>query len=82
MYSSRKDSVKRHVIKLHGSGPIVSYTDYLTGKITGFYPPGKLPTFVKKEPETVDDLKLDQRAFRNGFWNEAGRDAYRRGQRP
>jgi hypothetical protein len=82
MYSGRKDSVMRHVRKSHGRGAVVSYTDYLTGKLTGFYPPGKPPTFVKREPQAPDDLKLDQRAFRDGYWNEAGREAYRRGERP
>lgn len=38
MYSSRKASVKRHVTRLHGSGHIVSFIDYLAGRKDGFYP--------------------------------------------
>jgi hypothetical protein len=52
--------------------------DYLTGRQAGYYAPGSLPTFERREPQHVDGLKLDQRAFRDGFWNELGREAVRR----
>ena len=81
MFSSRKDSVKRHVRNLHGYGPILRYIDYLSGRQAGFYAPGSFPTFERKEPQEVDDHKLDQRAFRDGLWNELGREAIRQGKK-
>jgi len=79
MYSSRRSSVKRHVQNIHGSGQIVSYMDYFIGRQAGFYLPRTFPSFEKKaEPEHAPS-KLKSDAFQEGFWNEAGKDAYRKG---
>jgi hypothetical protein len=77
MFSPRKESVKRHVRNLHGQGPILRFIDYLTGRHSGFYTPSFFPTFERKEPQQVDNLELAGRAFQDGFWHEAGREACR-----
>lgn len=80
MYSSRRSSVKRHVQNSHGSGHIISYIEYVTGRQSGFYLPRTIPSFEKKtEPEHAPP-KLSLNAFQEGFWNEAGKDAYRKGE--
>ena len=58
MYSSRNYNVKRHIQNFHnGSGAIVSFMDYLVGRISGFYPPSAPPTYAKKDSsETVLDI--------------------------
>ncbi len=80
MFSSRKDSVKRHIRKLHGSGPMVSYIDYISGRQSGYYPPGTVPAFVKRDSAHQDLGKVDRDAFRQGYWNEAGKQKFRRGE--
>jgi hypothetical protein len=81
MFSSRKDSVRRHVRNLHGYGHILRYIDYLSGRQAGFYAPSSFPTFERKESKDVEQLSPAQYAFRDGFWNEMGRDAYRQGKK-
>jgi hypothetical protein len=65
MYSSRKDSVKRHVDKFHGgTGVIVSFIDYLVGRFSGVYVPGIRPTYLKKKAGTkIDYLDVFEREF-------------------
>lgn len=77
MYSSRKYSVKRHIQKVHGSGPILRYVDYVTGRQAGYYAPGIFPSFEKKAEPEHDPNRLRIDAFEEGFWNEAGRIAFR-----
>ena len=77
MYSSRKASVKRHVRRLHGSGHIVSFIDYLAGRKDGFYPFGPASS-VSGDPEEPDFAKLGTLAFHEGFWTEAGREAFKK----
>ncbi len=77
MYSSRKSSVKRHVRTLHESGNIVSFTDYLVGRQAGFYPFGACPSFEKNDSKEEDMSKIITRAFNEGFWTEAGKEAFR-----
>src|ERR671930_389443 len=49
MYSSRKDSVKRHVKTQHnGNSLIVTFVDYLAGRVSGIYLPRAPPTYEKK----------------------------------
>jgi hypothetical protein len=81
MYSSRKYSVKRHIQNVHGSGTILRYIDYVTGRRAGYYPPGTFPSFEKKTEPVRDPNRLRTDAFEEGFWNEAGRNAYRLGKR-
>jgi hypothetical protein len=77
MYSSRKYSVKRHIRNVHGNGPILRYIDYLTGRQAGYYAPGIFPSFEKKAEPERDPKRLRTDAFLEGFWNEAGRSAFR-----
>jgi hypothetical protein len=77
MYSSRKYSVKRHIQKVHGGGPILRYIDYLTGRQAGYYAPGTFPTFEKKAEPEYDPNRVRINAFHEGYWNEAGRTAFR-----
>jgi hypothetical protein len=54
MYSSRRDSVKRHINIVHdGTGVIVSFIDYLVGRFSGVYVPGVRPTYMKKKSATT-----------------------------
>src|SRR5437899_2763714 len=80
MYSSRKYSVKRHIRKVHGSGHILRYIDYVTGRQAGYYAP-RFPSFIKKAEPERDLGKLGTEAFQLGYWDEAGRSAYRKGER-
>jgi hypothetical protein len=53
MYSSRRYSVKRHIENIHGGNAfLVSYTDYLVGRKSGFYLPGIPPNYIPKEDNT------------------------------
>jgi hypothetical protein len=58
MDSSRKESVKRHIKKLHsGNAIIVSYTDYLIGRQSGIYSPHSNPMYISKnEPSLADKV--------------------------
>jgi hypothetical protein len=78
MYSSRKSSVKRHIRTLHGSRPIVSFTDYLVGRQAGVYPFGACPSFEKNDSKEQDMAKITTRAFMEGFWTEAGKETFRK----
>jgi len=54
MYSARRDSVKRHIAKVHdGTGVIVSFIDYLVGRFSGAYAPGIRPTYMNKKTATT-----------------------------
>jgi hypothetical protein len=40
MWSSRKYSVKRHILTVHGGNSLmVSFIEYIVGRQTGIYPP-------------------------------------------
>ncbi|HYZ50037.1 MAG TPA: hypothetical protein VE593_04055 [Nitrososphaeraceae archaeon] len=53
MYSSRKSSVKRHILTKHdGNASFVSFIDYLVGRKMGIYWPSLPPTYQKKSNET------------------------------
>ena len=81
MYSSRKYSVKRHIQKVHGHGPYLRYIDYVTGRQAGYYSPAAFPSFEKKAEPERDLGKVGTEAFQLGYWDEAGRTAYRTGER-
>ncbi len=50
MYSSRKYSVKRHIMNLHnGLANIVSFIDYLTGRRQGYYFPNPVPNYLIRQ---------------------------------
>jgi hypothetical protein len=80
MYSSRKYSVKRHIHNVHGSGPILRYIDYVTSRKAGYYAPGFFPSFEKKTEPERDPHRQRTDAFEEGFWNAAGRAAFRQSQ--
>jgi hypothetical protein len=69
--------VKRHIQKVHGSGPILRYIDYIIGRQAGHYAPGIFPSFEKKAEPERDPIRLCTDAFDEGYWNEAGRIAFR-----
>jgi hypothetical protein len=57
MYSSRKSSVKRHILNKHeGNASFVSFVDYLAGRQIGYYWPSMPPMYQKKEGETNKTL--------------------------
>jgi hypothetical protein len=58
MYSSRKESVKRHIKNLHsGNAIVVSYTDYLVGRKSGIYASYSNPIYISKnEPSLLDKI--------------------------
>jgi hypothetical protein len=58
MYSSRKESVRRHIKNLHSCNAMfVSYTDYLIGRQSGIYASHSNPMYVSKhEPSLVDKM--------------------------
>jgi hypothetical protein len=66
MYSSRKDSVKRHVKTQHnGNSLIVTFVDYLAGRVSGIYLPRAPPTYekkteVSKQPKTYMDIFIEE----------------------
>jgi hypothetical protein len=61
MYSSRKDSVKRHIKKVHNGTGIIVSIDYLVGRFSGFYVPAIRPTYVKKSATSIDYFDTFQR---------------------
>jgi hypothetical protein len=54
MSSSRKESVRRHIRTQHNDiGTIVSYTDYLAGRLSGNYAKAVAPpTYIKFSTRT------------------------------
>jgi hypothetical protein len=81
MFSSRKYSVKRHIQKAHGHGHYLRYIDYVTDRQAGHYAATTLPSFEKKAEPERDLGRLGTEAFQLGFWEEAGRTAYRKGEK-
>jgi hypothetical protein len=72
MWSTRKFSVKRHIINQHnGNASLVPYIDYLVGRQSGLYPPSA---------QHEDQYKVDRRPweiFSEEFWKEKARRAAR-----
>ena len=68
MTSTRAQSVRRHVRKLHKEGaPIVTFSEYVAGVQTAKYVPQQRPTFVKgkKESEPLTATDKFMQAFEN-----------------
>ncbi|HYZ49822.1 MAG TPA: hypothetical protein VE593_02965 [Nitrososphaeraceae archaeon] len=60
MYSSRKSSVKRHILTKHGgNASLVSFVDYLVGRKMGIYWPSLPPTYQRKSNETNKRTMVD-----------------------
>jgi hypothetical protein len=71
MYSSRRWSVERHILNLHGGiSNVVPFVDYLVGRKSGFYLPKFRPAFLKKNAtKTVMDTFKDE--LLKGFASKA-----------
>lgn len=60
MFSSRKQSVKRHIVNIHdGIGWIISYIDYLTGRSVGYYISRSPPIYVGATKKNTGDKVKD-----------------------
>ncbi|HEY9386622.1 MAG TPA: hypothetical protein VIP70_06255 [Nitrososphaeraceae archaeon] len=80
MWSSRKYSVRRHIQNKHnGYGMIVSFVDYLVGRVTGAYYPST-PHIVpgKKYEDKSKPSNLD--IYTEEYWRELARLAARKQQ--
>jgi hypothetical protein len=75
MWSGRKSSVKRYIAKVHaGKSIMISYIDYLVGRLSGTYPPGMPPQYVSKDKTTpLFSFNDEMNAFKKGYWEERGR---------
>jgi hypothetical protein len=50
MYSSRRSSVKRHVVNIHnGLSFVISFADYIAGRRQGVYFPNPIPSYLTKQ---------------------------------
>jgi hypothetical protein len=60
MYSSRRYSVRRHILNIHSGGAfLVSFIDYLVGRRVGYYLPSFPPTYeTKPEQSNIDYKKI------------------------
>jgi len=77
MWSTRKFSVKRHIINQHnGNASLVPYIDYLVGRQSGLYPPSAQPEDQYKVNERPSEI------FRKEFWKEKARIAARGNRNP
>jgi hypothetical protein len=57
MYSSRKYSVKRHIINLHGGvSNIVSFIDYISGRRNGIYFPNPVPNYLVRHTQATHTI--------------------------
>jgi hypothetical protein len=81
MWSSRKYSVKRHILTVHGGNSLmVSFIEYVVGRQTGLYrppfpPAPTVPGYVqshqsKKTPDVIDK-------FSEEYWKERAKEKAR-----
>ncbi|HEY6659270.1 MAG TPA: hypothetical protein VIZ62_12160 [Nitrososphaeraceae archaeon] len=72
MWSTRKFSVKRHIINQHnGNAWLVPYIDYLVGRQSGLYPPSAQPEDQYKVNKNPLEIFIEE------FWKEKARIAAR-----
>lgn len=82
MWSSRKYSVKRHILTVHGGNSLmVSFIEYIVGRQTGIYrhPFPAAPTGyrdVKSEEPKKNASPFD--TYQDEFWREKAREAARK----
>jgi hypothetical protein len=77
MWSTRKFSVKRHIINQHnGNASLVPYIDYLVGRQSGLYPPSAQPEGQYKEKKGPFEI------FNEEFWKEMARKSVRGNRNP
>jgi hypothetical protein len=61
MYSSRRSSVKRHIITQHGGNGIpIPFADYVAGIRNGFYPGAERPLFTSTKSSNVQEDELEK----------------------
>jgi hypothetical protein len=61
MYSSRRSSVKRHIVTLHkGEGISIPFADYIAGIRNGFYPIANRPPFKDTKSSNVEEAELEK----------------------
>jgi hypothetical protein len=82
MLSSRKWSVERHITNVHsGKGVLVSYIDYVVGRMNGYYAPNPIPNFINKpKPELVLSPPKLTDVFKEEMCRETARQAFRKEQ--
>jgi hypothetical protein len=79
MWSSRKYSVRRHIQNKHnGYGMIVSFVDYLVGRVTGAYYPSTPHIFPGKKYEDKSKPSNIVDIFSEEYWREVARLAARK----
>ena len=78
MYSSRKFSVKRHIINLHnGIGNIVSFIDYISGRRQGVYFPNPIPNYLLKQTQPTVPKASPFDAMKDELFRIALRKSFR-----
>jgi hypothetical protein len=89
MWSSRKYSVKRHILTIHaGNSLMVSFIEYIVGRQTGIYrppypaPPTGHQDVQSREPKSQEPKKTAYELYTDEFWREKAREAARRNSQP
>jgi hypothetical protein len=85
MWSSRRYSVKRHILTVHGENSLmVSFIEYIVGRQTGLYrPPYSAPTTGHRDVQSRQSKKTADLIgiFGEEFWREKAREAARKDSR-
>ena len=82
MWSSRKYSVKRHILTVHGGNSLmVSFIEYIVGRQTGIYPPPfPAASTGYRDVQSQEPKKIASPfdIFHEEFWKEKARKAARK----
>jgi hypothetical protein len=82
MWSSRKYSVKRHILTVHGGNSLmVSFIEYIVGRQTGIYrPPYPASPTGHRDVQFREPKKIARPfdTFQEEFWKEKAREAARK----
>ena len=82
MWSSRKYSVKRHILTVHGGNSLmVSFIEYIVGRQTGIYrPPFPAAPTGHRDVQSREPKKIASPfdTFQEEFWKEKAREAARK----
>ncbi len=86
MWSSRKYSVKRHILTVHGGFSVmVSFIEYIVGRQTGIYrPPFPAAPMGHRDVQSRETKKTagSLETFQEEYCKEMAREAARRDYRP
>ncbi|CAN5289085.1 hypothetical protein BH18THE2_BH18THE2_05330 [soil metagenome] len=85
MWSSRKYSVKRHILTIHGGFSVmVSFIEYIVGRQTGIYrPPFPAAQTGHRDVQSREMKKTaGSETFQEEYCKEMAREAARRDYRP